>query len=117
MTNKERYKQAFSVLHTSDQFSVEVENMSRLNKKHNMKVAAAVLAGCILLAGGTGTAYAANVGGTGCWPPGAGLQMRSGVSSLSCASPLKFFRIQQQTLYESTNRDENTRQKCLVICA
>ena len=56
MTNKERYKQAFSVLHTSDQFSVEVENMSRLNKKHNMKVAAAALAGCILLAGGTGTA-------------------------------------------------------------
>ena len=41
MTNKERYKQAFSVLHTSDQFSVEVENMGRLNKKHNMKVAAA----------------------------------------------------------------------------
>ena len=37
--------------------------MSRLNKKHNMKVAAAALAGCILLAGGTGTAYAANVGG------------------------------------------------------
>ena len=36
MTNKERYKQGFSVLHTSDQFSVEVENMSRLNKKHNM---------------------------------------------------------------------------------
>mgnify|MGYP002678966765 CR=1 FL=1 len=63
MTNKERYKQAFSVLHTSDQFSVEVENMSRLNKKHNIKVAAAALAGCILLAGGTGTAYAANVGG------------------------------------------------------
>lgn len=63
MTNKERYKQAFSVLHTSDQFSVEVENMSRLNKKHNMKVAVAALTGCILLAGGTGTAYAANVGG------------------------------------------------------
>ena len=63
MTNKEHYKQAFSVLHTSDQFTVEVENMSRLNKKHSMKVAAAVLAGCILLAGGTGSAYAANVGG------------------------------------------------------
>lgn len=60
MTNKERYKQAFSVLHTSDQFSVEVENMSRLNKKHNIKVAAAALAGCILLAGGTGTAYEAD---------------------------------------------------------
>ena len=52
MTNKERYKQAFSVLHTSDQFSVEVENMSRLNKKHNMKLAAAALAGWIFLAGG-----------------------------------------------------------------
>ena len=63
MTNRERYKQAFSTLHTSEQFSVEVENMSKLNKKHNMKVAAAVLAGCILLAGGTGSAYAANVGG------------------------------------------------------
>ena len=37
--------------------------MSKLSKKHNMKVAAAVLAGCILLAGGTGSAYAANVGG------------------------------------------------------
>ena len=49
MTNKERYKQGFSVLHTSDQFSVEVENMSRLNKKHNMKVAAAALAGCCYL--------------------------------------------------------------------
>lgn len=60
MTNKERYKQAFSVLHTSDQFSVEVENMSRLNKKHNMKVAVAALTGCILLAGGTGTAYEAD---------------------------------------------------------
>lgn len=60
MTNKERYKQAFSVLHTSDQFSVEVENMSRLNKKHNMKVAVAALTGCILLAGGTGIAYEAD---------------------------------------------------------
>lgn len=63
MTNKERYKQAFSVLHTSDQFSVEVENMSRLNKKHNMKVAAAVLAGCILLAGGKCWRYSENGSG------------------------------------------------------
>lgn len=63
MTNKERYKQAFSVLHTSDQFSVEVEEMSRLSKRNSIKAAAAVLAGSIILAGGAGTAYAAKVGG------------------------------------------------------
>ena len=43
--------------------------------------------------------------------------MRSGVSSLSCASPLKIFRIQQQTLYDLTFRFMKTRQKCLDICA
>lgn len=43
--------------------------------------------------------------------------MRSGVSSLSCASPLKIFRIQQQTLYDLTIRFMKTRQKCLDICA
>ena len=37
MTNKERYKQAFSVLHTSDQFSVEVENMSSVQKQYAEK--------------------------------------------------------------------------------
>ena len=36
--------------------------MARLQKRTKMKTAAAVIAGCILL-GGTGTAYAANVGG------------------------------------------------------
>ena len=56
-------------------------------------------------------------GPTRCWPPGAGFQMRSGVSSLSCASPLKIFRIQQQTLYDLTFRFMKTRQKCLDICA
>ena len=33
MTNKERYKQAFSVLHTSDQFSVEVEKYEQIKQK------------------------------------------------------------------------------------
>ena len=32
MTNKEKYKQAFSVLHTSENFSPEVEIMAKLNK-------------------------------------------------------------------------------------
>lgn len=63
MTNKEKYKQAFSVLHTSDEFSLEVQKMAieKRNKKKGM--IAAAIAACVLLAGGTGTVYAANVGG------------------------------------------------------
>lgn len=63
MTNGEKYKKAFSVLQTSKGSLQEVENMAKLQKRTKMKTAAAVLAGCIIL-GGTGTAYAANVGGT-----------------------------------------------------
>ena len=62
MTNHEKYKKAFSVLKTSESSFREVENMARLQKRTKMKTAAAVIAGCIIL-GGTGTAYAANVGG------------------------------------------------------
>ena len=62
MTNGEKYKKAFSVLQTSKGSLQEVENMAKLQKRTKMKTAAAVLAGCIIL-GGTGTAYAANVGG------------------------------------------------------
>ena len=62
MTNHEKYKKAFSVLQTSESSFREVKNMARLQKRTKMKTAAAVIAGCILL-GGTGTAYAANVGG------------------------------------------------------
>lgn len=63
MTNKEKYKQAFSVLHTSDHFTMEVSEMALSRKKRNRTAAVAAAAACILLAGGTGTAYAANVGG------------------------------------------------------
>jgi hypothetical protein len=62
MTNHEKYKKAFSVLQTSESSFREVETMARLQKRTKMKTAAAVIAGCIIL-GGTGTAYAANVGG------------------------------------------------------
>ena len=62
MTNGEKYKKAFSVLQTSKGSLQEVENMAKLQKRTKMKTAAAVIAGCIIL-GGTGTAYAANVGG------------------------------------------------------
>ena len=62
MTNGEKYKKAFSVLQTSKGSLQEVENMAKLQRRTKMKTAAAVIAGCIIL-GGTGTAYAANVGG------------------------------------------------------
>ena len=62
MTNKEKYKMAFSALQPSERLSWEAERMMRLQKQKKMKLAAAIISGCILV-GGTGTAYAANVGG------------------------------------------------------
>lgn len=62
MMNRDKYKKAFSVLQTSQSSLMEVEKMARLQKRTKIKTAAAVIAGCIIL-GGTGTAYAANVGG------------------------------------------------------
>lgn len=63
MTNKEKYKQAFSVLHTSDDFLQEVENMDLLKRKHKRNIAVAAAAICLFFVGGTSTAYAANIGG------------------------------------------------------
>ena len=62
MTNKEQYKQAFSGLHPLEPISLEVEQMVKMQKKHKFQVAAAILTAFILV-GGTGTVYAANVGG------------------------------------------------------
>ena len=63
MTNKEKYRQAFSVLQTSGDFSMEAEQMAMRQKHHKMKTIAAAAAACIILAGGVGTAYAADLGG------------------------------------------------------
>ena len=63
MTNKEKYKQAFSVLQTSGDFSMEVEKMAMRQKHHKVKTIAAAVAACIVLVGGAGTAYVANLGG------------------------------------------------------
>lgn len=63
MTNKEKYKQAFSAIHTSDDFSLEVEKMERTNKQHKFKTMIASFAACVLLAGSATAAYAADVGG------------------------------------------------------
>ena len=63
MTNKEKYRQAFSVLQTSGDFSMEAEQMAMRQKHHKMKTIAAAAAACIILVGGAGTAYAADLGG------------------------------------------------------
>lgn len=63
MTNKEKYKQAFSAIHTTDNFSLEVEKMGRIRKQHKFKAMAAYAAVCVILVGSTMTAYAMDVGG------------------------------------------------------
>lgn len=62
-SNRENYKKAFSVLESSRDFDLEDEKMARLQKNMIVKrlVAAAVI--CLVVIGGTGTAYAHNVGG------------------------------------------------------
>lgn len=62
MTNKEKYKEAFSVLQTSRDISLEVENMANMKRKHKMNLAIAAFAACIII-GGSATAYAADIGG------------------------------------------------------
>jgi len=63
MTNREKYKQAFSVLQSSDKISQEIERMAIMNKKAKMRTAAAAAAVCAVLAGGSGIAYAGDIGG------------------------------------------------------
>ncbi len=63
MTNRERYKQAFSALQTSGKISLEVEDMVKMQKKHRKNIAVAAAAICAALIGVSGTAYAADIGG------------------------------------------------------
>lgn len=63
MNNKERYKQAFSALQTSGQLSMEVEKMREIQKKHKRNMIAAAAVACTIIIGGSGTAYAADIGG------------------------------------------------------
>ena len=63
MTNKERYKQAFSALQTSGQLSMEVEKMAEIQKKHKRNIVAAAAVACAVVICGSGTAYAADIGG------------------------------------------------------
>jgi hypothetical protein len=63
MTNKEKYKQAFSVLHANDNFSLEVEKMERVRKQYKFKSMIASIAVCAVIAGSATAAYAADIGG------------------------------------------------------
>lgn len=63
MSNREQYKKAFSVLQTSSDFTLEDEKMAILKKKAMLRTFAAAAAACLVIVGGSGTAYAANVGG------------------------------------------------------
>ena len=61
MTNKDKYKRTFSVLHTSGQFK-EVTSM-KTTGRIRMSRLAAVCAAVILVMGLAGVAYAADIGG------------------------------------------------------
>lgn len=61
MTNRDRYKRAFSTLHVSPDFEVEVTTMKR--KTIRLNRIAALAAAMILLIGTMSVAYAADVGG------------------------------------------------------
>ncbi len=63
MTNKEKYKQAFSALHLDDNFTLEVTNMETKKRQHRVGKIVASVAACVLILGSATTAYAANVGG------------------------------------------------------
>lgn len=63
MTDREKYKQAFSVLHASDNFSLEEKEMAKLSRKMAIKNAIVAIIVCLLLVGGGGTAYANDIGG------------------------------------------------------
>ena len=63
MSNREQYKKAFSVLQISSDFTLEDEKMAILKKKAMLRSFAAAAAACLVIVGGSGTAYAANVGG------------------------------------------------------
>ena len=63
MTNHEKYKQAFSAIHISDNFSLEVNEMAHLNKTKKIRGMVAGIAACALLFGSSFAAYAADLGG------------------------------------------------------
>lgn len=64
MTNKDKYKQAFSVLHTSDDFSLEVKTVKHTNKNRIFRKLASAAAAIVIVLASANTAYAMNLGGS-----------------------------------------------------
>lgn len=58
MTNKEKYKQAFSAMHISDEFSLEVNKMTTTKNKSKLNRLVASIAVCVLIVGSATVAYA-----------------------------------------------------------
>ncbi|WP_312060253.1 hypothetical protein [Anaerotignum sp.] len=59
MTNKEKYKQAFSTMHIPDEFSLEVKKMTTTsNNKPKLNRLVASIAACVLIVGCATVAYA-----------------------------------------------------------
>lgn len=63
MTNKEKYKQAFSAIHTSGGLSLEVKEMENTRKHLRFRTIAVSIAACVSILGVSTAAYAADVGG------------------------------------------------------
>ncbi len=63
MTNKEKYKQAFSAIHISADFSLEVNEMATTRKKMKLNKLWAGVAAFVLFVGSATAVYAADIGG------------------------------------------------------
>lgn len=63
MTNREKYKKAFSAVRPSDEFSLEVEKMKKIKKQHFFKTMVASIIICVLFMTSATVAYAMDVGG------------------------------------------------------
>jgi len=58
MTNKEKYKQAFSTMYISDEFSLEVKKMTNTSNKQKLNRLVASIAVCVLIVSSATIAYA-----------------------------------------------------------
>ena len=63
MTNKEKYKKAFSAVRPTNQFSLEVEKMIKIRKRQFFKTMVASIAGCVIFMTSATAAYAMDVAG------------------------------------------------------
>ncbi|MDE6887846.1 MAG: hypothetical protein K2P45_04270 [Eubacterium sp.] len=63
MTNKEKYKRAFSTLHASANISLEAEDMEKRKNGKQFKKAAAACVAAAFVFGSISIAYAADIGG------------------------------------------------------